>query len=336
MRDNFENNTYLINRLTALWAFSECGLGSLIHAFKIPFSGFFLGGFAIIVVNLLAQHTHSPFKTIAQSTIQVLLVKAAVSPHTPWPAYVAVSFQGFLGATVYQFFRSNLITNAFYAVVALVESAMQKIIITTLIFGKSIWQALDVFFTGILKDFGIKSQVSFSYWIIGFYVGIYVVWGFILAVLMLKIPQKIKTNKEKVLTEFLKIKPVSVQDGKNKNILLLRVIGFMFLLIFVMGMLVIYKNANPWYVLTRTIVAILILYGIVSPFFKWLIKRLNRKNKNNTKLTQIILQIPEFKSFATIALQLSFAKERSLRASANFILYMIILSLYAGKTADEE
>ncbi|MFN9519473.1 MAG: hypothetical protein ACK574_07030, partial [Bacteroidota bacterium] len=67
-------NRHYINRLTALWAFSESGLGGMMHALKIPFTGFFLGGFAIVILTLIAHHSRNRFSDIMQSTLLVILV----------------------------------------------------------------------------------------------------------------------------------------------------------------------------------------------------------------------------------------------------------------------
>ncbi|MBJ7428659.1 MAG: hypothetical protein JHD28_06865, partial [Bacteroidia bacterium] len=61
-----------IYKLTALWAFAECSLGGLMHLFKIPFTGFFVGGFAVIIIGLIAHFSNQNFKTILQSTILVI------------------------------------------------------------------------------------------------------------------------------------------------------------------------------------------------------------------------------------------------------------------------
>jgi len=38
-----------------LWALSESGLGGMMFALKIPFTGFFVGGFAVVMLGLIAH-----------------------------------------------------------------------------------------------------------------------------------------------------------------------------------------------------------------------------------------------------------------------------------------
>ena len=52
-----KNENFSLQRLTALWAFSEAALGGLLHALHIPFSGVVLGGFAIMFISLIAYYS---------------------------------------------------------------------------------------------------------------------------------------------------------------------------------------------------------------------------------------------------------------------------------------
>ena len=104
-------NHSAVNRLTALWALNESGLGGVLHAAKFPFTGIFVGGFAVILISLIARYSNYSFKAILKATAMVLMIKAAVSPHSPFPAYLAVSFQGLLGALITVMCPSSFITS---------------------------------------------------------------------------------------------------------------------------------------------------------------------------------------------------------------------------------
>src|SRR4051812_36078262 len=128
-------NTSSVQRLTALWALSESGLGGIMHAMKIPFTGFFLGGFAVVMISLVAHYTKNNMRQVLQATLLVMLVKVAVSPHSPWPAYIAVGFQGLAGALIYRMIPLYALAAPVFGFLALVESALQKFLLTTIIFG---------------------------------------------------------------------------------------------------------------------------------------------------------------------------------------------------------
>ena len=81
-----------VERLTVLWALTESGLGGMMHAFRLPFTGLLVGGVAIILIIMLAHYSNNNVQQILKALIIVLIVKISVSPHSPLGAYLAVSF----------------------------------------------------------------------------------------------------------------------------------------------------------------------------------------------------------------------------------------------------
>jgi len=161
-----EQKRLAVQRLTALWAFSESGLGGVVHALKIPFTGLMLGGFAVIIITLIAHFSDKGYKQILQSLIIVLLVKLAVSPHTPFPAYIAVFFQALLGFVLFSLLHVNFLSIFLLSTVAMIESVVQKFLILTLFFGQAIWKAADELVKYIGKQFSINVSNG-DYWIVG-------------------------------------------------------------------------------------------------------------------------------------------------------------------------
>ncbi len=76
-----------VERITAMWALSEAALGGILHAFKIPLTGLFVNGSAVIFIALIAYYAQKS-GAILRATLIVLLVKGGVSPHTPINAYL--------------------------------------------------------------------------------------------------------------------------------------------------------------------------------------------------------------------------------------------------------
>lgn len=167
------NKTDAVFRLTALWAFSECALGGVMHALKIPFTGIFVGGFAVLSIGLLAHVSERNMAVILRSTLLVVLVKAVVSPHSPPTAYLAVGFQGVAGALILCNLRPFALAAYLFGFLAILESVLQKILVLYLFFGKSLFEAFDLFVTDVLENFGIRSEVSWSMIAVGCYVGLY-------------------------------------------------------------------------------------------------------------------------------------------------------------------
>ncbi len=131
-----------IGRITALWALSEAALGGLLHAIKIPFTGLFIGGSAVIFITLIAFF-NSERGTILKATLIVMMVKAIVSPHSPINAYLAVAFQGIIGEMLFLLIPSKNIAALLLGFLSLLESALQKLLVITIVFGQNVWEAID-------------------------------------------------------------------------------------------------------------------------------------------------------------------------------------------------
>ena len=185
------NNQKTFISLTALWAFVEAGLGGFLHALHLPFTGIVLGGFAVLIISLLAMCYDKPFTKIVQATLIVLAIKAAVNPATSPFAYLAVGFQGLLGAALYSIKKNNFIIHFLFATIAMLESAAQKLLVMTLFLGKSFWQGVNGLGKSVAETFHYTSNTSYSYWLILLYLGIFFVWGIILAMWMQVLPTQI-------------------------------------------------------------------------------------------------------------------------------------------------
>ena len=124
-----------VKSLIALWAFSESGLGGLLHALKLPLTGITVGSIAVLCIALISWYSNFNKRTLLAALSVVLLVKVTVSPHSPWAAYVAVTFQGFMGILLLNYKESFKISVLIFAILCLFESAVQRILILFLVYG---------------------------------------------------------------------------------------------------------------------------------------------------------------------------------------------------------
>lgn len=181
MSTNEEQSVPAVNRrLTALWSLSEAGLGGLLHLFKLPFTGILVGGFALISIAMLAWHNRPRSAPIVRSWIIVSAIKFGLSPHSPFTAYIAVSFQAFFSLLCFKLiphFRSAcLVTGA----VCTVESGLQRLLVLTIVFGVGLWKAVDQYTAKILEQFGMEDIMSGSRWIVGAYLLIHLFAGLLI------------------------------------------------------------------------------------------------------------------------------------------------------------
>ena len=164
-----QRNSKIISRLTALWALSEAGLGGVLHALQSPFTGLFVGGFAIVLISLIAYFAEDKWDTIFRSLLVVLIIKLAVSPHSPPTSYLAVSFQALMAALIYSKLSLTQWSAMLLGVVTLVESAIQKLLVLTLIYGNSLWEAIDSFSIYVIKKMGFLGNIFSSTALISIY-----------------------------------------------------------------------------------------------------------------------------------------------------------------------
>jgi hypothetical protein len=325
----------IVFRLTALWALAESGLGGWMHALKLPFTGFFVGGFAIIIISLIARFG-SP-KDVVKATIIVLLIKAAVSPHSPPPAYLAVAFQGFLGALLYRVLPFS-IASVFLGIIAMVESALQMLIIATIIYGKSLWQAIDSFFKGLVREFHLPADLSFSFWIIIAYTAIYATWGLILGIWMIRLPQQIERKANTigiVVTEKTVMDQKTRRKGTVSKIFTYLIVLTAILLIFLFDKSTMGKAT---YVVIRTFAVLAFLIWVVNPVFKWLMQFWLKRSRGkvNRSVEEIISTLPELRGYLKPAFARAKEKHTGLARYKEFVLIMIVLTLYPGKSSSHE
>lgn len=329
-----QSNTLAIQRLTALWGLCECGLGGWLHALRIPLTGFLVGGFAVVNVGLIAHYSNNSFRQIVQSTILVLLIKAAVSPHSPWPAYVAVSFQGLLGAILYATIKNYTLASILLCTITMLESGLQKLIMMTLVFGKSIWVALDSFFNGIIQNYNLP-DMSFSFWLIGLYTSVYAIWGFIVGIWSASLPKKLDQNTERYrqrLSQYIDSQTATT-NSKRKNKRWKKLFYLFAILSFIVSVYV-FGNINDGehkalYVVVRTIAVLLLFFGIINPIIKWLVQRWVSKGstKYQKQLKPLLALLPELRSYVRPAYKMASEEHKGLRKYSKFLQILIILTL---------
>ena len=329
MRYSENNSTQLITKLTALWAISESGLGGIFHALKLPFSGIFLGGFAVIIITFIAQNSTKKFSAIMQATFIVILIKAIASPHSPITAYIAVLFQGFLGAVILSIFKPNYLSTILFGIIALMESAFQKLIVLTLIFGENIWEAFQKFFDGISKQLHFASLASVPEAILIIYMSLYFLGGILAGWFALKFPTLIKNEAEnlKDLNFDIEVKDSIKTKKKSKK----KWIGLAFILLFIVSVFVFSGSSrSAVYTVLRTLGALAILYFIIDPLFKYFLDRLKNRQtaQRSSQFKQVLEFLPQFKNNANLAERIASERRSVFQKAKKLLIVWLALSLY--------
>jgi len=304
-----EQRRIAVQRLTALWAFAESGLGGMLHALQVPITGFVIGGMAVILISLIAFFSEQDHKTILKSMLIVLIIKAMVSPYTPFPAYIAVSFQGLMGYVLFSLLRINLLSIFLLSVITMVESAIQKLLIVTLFYGESFWKATNSLSDFITSQFGISSANG-SQWLIGIYLLVYFVWGGCIAWMAYKTIKDIFLKKDLPILDLSFTNEPVLPDPKKRKMKLWGMIAVL-VIISVLLFLLAADKKQGWIAVLKTLswtsAVILLWYFLISPLITRLIQQilLKKKSKYSEEVANALSFLPALKQLSYVAWQKS-------------------------------
>jgi len=325
-------------KLTALWAFSEAALGGLLHAFKIPMRGIFVGGSAAILISLIAYFSDRK-GTVLKSTLLVILIKGIVSPHTPLTAYFAVFLQGFIGEILFfkkRFFKLSALT---MGILTLLFSSIQKIFILTLVFGNTLWESIDQFAIFVVNKFIAHETVfdfNFSYLLVGLYLALHVLVGIFVGLFAGKIPfwieDVLQDNKlETSAFTNSKTELTKKKKGNHKRwwqrlsgIIFISFVLIMVVLSYIYPELGANKSAEILIMILRALLIMIIWYSLVGPFaLKYLRKFLKKKeNLYASEISMIVDSFPHLRSLVSYSWKIS-SHEKSYRKIKSFLIYLV-------------
>lgn len=316
-----EQKLVAISRLTALWAFAESGLGGVLHALKMPFTGLVIGGLAVIIITLIAKLSSNIFQQILKSLIVVLIVKITISPYTPFLAYIAVSFQAIIGAVLYSLMNVNFISVLLLSLLAMIESAVQKLLVLTLFFGQSLWNAINAFTDFVTKQMHYHS-VDGTHIVITIYISIYLVGGFFVAILAMRTIHNFSLQKSMPLLE-IKENVNTISKAKKRKMQL--ILTFTILCFISLSFLFLSDHVTNQYVyllkiFSWTITVIFLWYWIITPLFTRLFLFLLKKNKAkySKDVADIISVLPDLKNISIVAWQ-NAKHKKGLKRVAEFL-----------------
>jgi hypothetical protein len=325
-------------KITALWAFSEAALGGILHAFKVPMRGIFIGGSAAILISLIAYFSDRK-GTVLKSTLLVILIKGIVSPHTPLTAYFAVFLQGFLGEVL--FFRKRFfkISALLMGILTLLFSSMQKIFILTLVFGNTLWESIDQFASFVINKFIVQENAvdfRFSFLLVGLYLGLHVFVGILVGLFAGKLPfwigDVIQDDKLEI-TSFNNLKSELVKKNKGKHkrwwqrlsgIIFISFVVIMVALSYLYPELGANKAAEIIIMILRAMLIMIIWYSLLGPLaLKYLRKFLKKKeNLYASEISKIIDSFPHLRSLVSYCWKIS-SHEKGYRRIKSFLIYLV-------------
>lgn len=302
-------------RLIALWVLCEAMLGGIIHGFKIPVSGLVVGSAAVICICLIGWYVPSR-GAIIKATLIVAVFKMMLSPQAPPTAYIAVFFQGMLGELLFRnkkFYRVACLT---LAILALLESALQRILVMTLVYGRDIWEVLN----DSIYRLGGTAGKDYSYFIILWYVLAHLIVGVLIGAWAGFLPQRIRLLEP--LSEKYPVQPMReyenpVERPRKKNPFR----AFFFLVWLVLLGLWIQSltgPGEPWMpphvslrILIRSAIIILTWYFLVGPLLKKALEIWLREKKQQSaeQVKRVVEQLPITRHLVSQSWRLSAGKK---------------------------
>lgn len=295
-------------RITALWALSESMLGGLLHGLKIPITGILVGGLAVVYICMLGYYSSSR-KDILTATILVMLIKGLLAPHSPFGAYFAVFFQGTMGWLIFSTIPSFRLGAILLGLINLLESALQKLIVTTIVFGKDVWVALDEFISYVLGQFGVSNE-QYIWTVLAVYLGIYSLAGLFFGWLGGTVPNKIAQYRIKypdlifdsnyiAIDEKINPKPKSKRKkiGKKLIVWIWIILLFLLLMPLINPELELLPQQRIAQLLIRSFLVIAGWLLIIGPMLMKLFKRWMAKKQTDMSkdISQVLGLMPETK-----------------------------------------
>ena len=317
-------------RLVSLWVVCEALLGGIIHGLKLPVSGLIVGGSAVICICMIAYY-YPVRGAIIKATIIVAIFKMMLSPQSPFPAYIAVFFQGLVAEAIFVNKRTFRLNCILLGVIALFESGIQRILVMTIVFGMDIWKAIDIFISGITND---KAPARYSYYIAISYVSMHIVIGFFIGWFAGKIPGKIKSEGDFELID-LTSGAKNLNNGfhkSKKRKIIFQVIWIMLSLLFLHALFYPQHAFIPSNIilklLLRSILIILTWMIVINPLLikflhRWLEKK---KTSSQNDIQQIVLLLPSTQYLVKKSWSLS-SKKRGLSRLSSFFKIVFYNSL---------
>lgn len=277
-----KNNKSIIDKLTALWALNESGLGGFLHVFNSPFTGLIVGGIAILLISLIAFYAENKWQTILKALIVVLIIKMAVSPYSPFTAYISVSFQAVFGAFLFSNFSWKGITLIVLGMVTFLQSALQKLLKLTIVYGTEFWEAINIYGFWIQEKIGFLTQSSATSVLIGIYLTVYGIGG-LLAGLFINSMIRIISEKETIDFNVEAIENrVNIIPSKGKLKTKVIWIWLITIAIIVLAFSFFGNALFGWqkalYIILRSFLVLMLWYLVLGPFVLKLIRKyLNKK-----------------------------------------------------------
>ncbi len=320
-------------RLIALWVICEAFAGGIMHGIKLPFSGLIVSSLAVICIVQIAWHVPIKF-AIIKATVIVAIFKLMLSPHSPPTAYIAVFFQGLVAELLFSGKRHFKFSAILLAVLALVESSIQRILVLLIVYGNGFWKAVNIYINKLTGD---KSITNYSLFIAIGYIVLHAMIGFLIGIYASATAKKSAGFKDKYPGYFLPVETENVFEAnarkKKKKLKWIFIIIWILLLAlmlqaYFMPSKALINKDEIIGLLLRSVLILLAWYLFIAPIVLYFIKKLltRQQEKNKYEMNAVLELLPQFKSIFRRSWQLS-KSEKGLKRLRIFFRIILINTL---------
>ncbi|MFA0964806.1 hypothetical protein AB9P05_23560 [Roseivirga sp. BDSF3-8] len=279
-------------RLVALWAFAEAGLGGVLHALHLPVTGLLVGGFAVLCMALLAAYERPG--VILPALGVVLAVKFLASPHSPPPAYLAVTFQGLIAWLLFSFVPNFRIAALLLGMLSLLESASQKLLMLLLYFGKPLYEASGAFIASVASQFNFdidEDGTGLVISLVSAYLVVHLAMGLYIGYKAGKLPKKLRTY-DILESSKLTFTPKPEKNPLSKWVSKLLVLMVPAIIIFF------YYQGGSNYVFINVLLRLVLVYLLTGPVLQVIIGLFLHKkaNRYSLEVSGILKSLPYMRS----------------------------------------
>lgn len=302
-----KNNKTILDKLTALWALNESGLGGFMHVFNSPFTGFIVGGISILLISLIAFYAENKWQAIIKALVIVLIIKMAVSPYSPFAAYIAVSFQAIVGALLLSNFSWKGWILMVLGFVTFIESALQKLIVLTIVYGENLWEAIDIYGYWVQGKLNFISETSPTTILISLYLIVYGLGGIFVGIFIKSILNIIHQEPEHSFQLSLD-KENSLSNQKKRTSFKRKVIWVWLITVgaMVLAFAVFGGPLFGWekaiYIVLRSFLVLMLWYLVLGPLLLKLIRNFLSKKESRYQhdITKAMDLFPYFRQIIAI------------------------------------
>ncbi|MEG8945927.1 hypothetical protein [Rosettibacter firmus] len=321
MKENtlqFHNTLYIdTKRFTALWAFSEAVFGGILGILKVPFAGLLLSGAATIFISLIGRYSENK-NEILHSTLLVILVKAVVSPYSSLSSYFAIALQGMMGYIFFKHIKNIKVSSILLGFFSETFSAVQRVLVLTILFGFTFWEALDSFTHYIFNQIGVERYLypfSLSIFSVMFYIIIHMIAGIYIGSKVVKIPEWIESRTDIVYplhsSFYYKMDAFKLNLKKKKKRWWKKPSGMAIIAFSILYMILsyyskelgLYRSYEILMMLIRSVIITFVWFSIISPYIQKRFSKFLEKNKfdHAPEINKIIVLFPSIKRLINYA-----------------------------------